>query len=167
MRKRIIVTNRGSGIRVRLASITGALILLPACAAELPVAPTGSPPASTAVAAGSNYSLSVAPGERTVRVRFSRVRSEGSESVSGFVDRIFATSDSIGAKRIVLDIGALQGGDAFLLTPLIRGVAAREQLQKQGAIVVIAGPRSFSQRQNLVRVLQQYAHPVIIDQTTI
>jgi hypothetical protein len=87
--------------------------------------------------------------------------------VSGFVDRVFATSDSIGAERIVLDVAALRGGDSFLLTPLIRGVAAREQLQKQGAIVVIAGPQSFSPRQNLVRVLQQYAHPVVIDRTTI
>jgi len=167
MSKRLIVTNKGSGVRVHLASITGALVVLAACARDLPVAPMAPSAASTADAAASNYSLSVAAGERTVHVRFSRVRSEGSESVSGFVDRVFATSDSIGAERIVLDVAALRGGDSFLLTPLIRGVAAREQLQKQGAIVVIAGPQSFSPRQNLVRVLQQYAHPVVIDRTTI
>ena len=166
MSKRLIVTNRRSGVCARLASIAGTLIVLAACSVDLPVAPTPSA-ASTADAAASNYSLFVAAGERTVHVRFSRVRSEGSESVSGFVDRVFATSDSIGAERIVLDVAALRGGDSFLLTPLIRGVAAREQLRKQGAIVVIAGPQSFSPRQNLVRVLQQYAHPVVIDRTTI
>jgi len=167
MPKRLIVTNRGRGARVRLASIAVALIVLAACGAELPVAPTAPTAASSADAVASNYSLSVPAGERTVHVRFSRVRSEGSESVSSFMDRVFATSDSIGAERIVLDVGALRGGDAFLLTPLIRGVAAREQLQRQGAIVVIAGPQSFSPRQNLVRVLQQYAHPVVIDRRTI
>ena len=167
MSKRHIVTNKSSGVRVCLASITGALVVLAACARDLPVAPMAPSAASSSDAVASNYSLSVPAGERTVHVRFSRVRSEGSESVSGFVDRIFATSDSIGAERIVLDVGGLRGGDAFLLTPLIRGVAAREQLQKQGAIVVIAGPQSFSPRQNLVRVLQQYAHPVVIDRTTI
>ena len=166
MKKQIIVTNNSRATRARLASIS-VLILLAGCAAELPVAPTAPSLASTAAAAANNYSLSVAAGERTVHVRFTRVRSEGSESVSGFVDRVFATSDSIGAERIVLDVGALQGGDAFLLTPLIRGVAAREELQKQGAIVVIAGPQTFSPRQNLVRLLQQYAHPVVIQRTAI
>jgi spore germination protein YaaH len=111
--------------------------------------------------------MSASQDERTVHVRFSRVRSEGPESVSDFVERVFRTSDSIGAQRIVLDVGALQGGDAFLLTPLIRGVAAREQLQKHGAIVVIAGPESFSPQQNLVRLLQQYAHPIVVRSITI
>jgi len=165
MSKRIIVTNGDSRTRARLASIAGALILLAACAAELPVAPTAPSAAPAAEAVTSNYSLSVSPGERTVQVRFSLARSESAESVGEFINRVFATFDSIGADRIVLDVGALRGGDAFVLTPLIRGVTARAQLRQPGAIVVITGPQSFSPRQNLVRVLQQYAHPVLMART--
>jgi len=165
MSKRIIVTNGGSRTRVRLALVAGALILLTACAAELPVAPTAPSAAPATEGMTSNYSLSASSGDRTVHVRFSLARSEGSESVGQFMNRVFATFDSIGADRIVLDVGALRGGDAFLLTPLIRGVAARAQLRQPGAIVVITGPQSFSPRQNLVRVLQQYAQPVLIDRT--
>jgi len=118
---------------------------------------------SAATAVESNYSFAVTPASRTVHVRFTRVRSDGPESVSEFMRRVFASADATGAKRLVLDLSALNGGDAFLLVPLVKGILAHEQFSQRGGLVIIVGPNSFSPSQNAAKLLNQYAQPIFVD----
>jgi hypothetical protein len=111
-----------------------------------------------------NYSFSITPADHTVRVRFTRVRSEGPESVSAFMRRMFASADSVGASRLVLDLDlrSTTGGDGFLLVPLVKGVLARTRFVQRGGLVVIVGPESFSPGQSAASLLQRYANPIFI-----
>jgi hypothetical protein len=142
-----------------------ALSVMAACAGESPVTPRSEPALSAAVAGEANYSFSISPADRTVRVRFTRVRSDGAESVSAFMARMFASADAAGATKLVLDLRAIEGGDSFLVVPLVKGVIARERFAQRGGLVVIVGPESFSQRQNAASLLQWYANPIFVEKS--
>jgi hypothetical protein len=144
-----------------------ALVVMAACSGETPVTPRSEPQASAQAAQEQNYSFSISPADRTVRVRFTRVRSDGIESVSSFMQRMFASADSAGATRLVLDLRSTQGGDAFLLVPLLKGVLARERFAQPGGLVVIVGPGSFSPSQNAASMLQRYANPAFVRESII
>jgi len=137
------------------------LALVLACAADTTVGPVARR-GPAAIAGEPNYSFAVTPANRTVYVRFSRVRGDGPESVSAFVQRVFASADAAGATRLVVDLSATKGGDSFLLTPLVKRILAREQFTRRGGLVVIVGPDSYSPAQNAARVLEQFANPIFV-----
>jgi hypothetical protein len=143
------------------------LVVMAACSGETPVTPLSQPQVSTHASQEQNYSFSISPADRTVRVRFTRVRSDGIESVSSFMQRMFASADSAGATRLVLDLRSTRGGDAFLVVPLLKGVLARERFAQPGGLVVIVGPESFSQGQNAASMLERYANPVFVGESVI
>jgi hypothetical protein len=144
----------------RRASILGCLAVIQACSAENPVAIQRELQASGEGAKESNYSFSISAADSSIRVRFARVRSDGTESVSDFMRRLFATADSAGATRLVIDVSSIRGGDAFLAVPLVAGVVRRERFVHRGGLVVIVGPDSFSPAQNAATLLQRYANPI-------
>ncbi|GAC1420753.1 MAG: hypothetical protein NVSMB53_19460 [Gemmatimonadaceae bacterium] len=137
-----------------------------ACSGETPVTLRLQLHASVPQAPGKNYSFSITPADHTVRVRFTRVRSDGTESVSAFMSRMFASADSANAARLVLDLRSTTGGDAFLLVPLLKGVLSRARFVQRGALVVIVGPESFSPGQNAASLLQRYADPIFVLEPT-
>jgi hypothetical protein len=138
--------------------------VIAACAGETPASPRSDRLASASVSEEQNYSFSISPADRTVRVRFTRVRSDDTESVSSFMQRMFASADAAGAERLVLDLRSIRGGDAFMLVPLVNGVVARERFARPGGIVVLVGPGSFSPGQNAASMLQRYANPIFLEQ---
>lgn len=113
-----------------------------------------------------SYSYSLSPVDRTVYARFASARNEGGESINAFVRRMFASADSAGAVRLVIDLGSLAGSDARLLVPLISGVAKRDRFVQAGALVVVVGPNSFTPAQNAATLLQQYASPVFVRESS-
>jgi hypothetical protein len=143
--------------------LVGAVV---ACSGETPVTPGFQLHASVPQAQGKNYSFSITPADHTVRVRFTRVRSDGTESVSAFMHRMFASADSADASRLVLDLRSITGGDAFLLVPLVKGVLARARFVQRGGLVVIVGPESFSPGQNAASLLRRYANPIFLAEPT-
>jgi hypothetical protein len=144
----------------RRALILGGLAVIQACSAETPVAIRPGQQASGEVPKESNYSFSISPTDRSIRVRFARVRSDENESVSDFMRRMFAIADSVGATRLVIDVSSIRGGDAFLTVPLVAGVVRRERFVHRGGLVVIVGPDSFSPAQNAATLLERYANPI-------
>ena len=148
----------------RAVGSAGALILLASCSADNLVRPPSrmtSPVVANATE--RNFSFSVTAVDRTVRVRFTRVRSDGTESVSAFMQRVFASADAVRATRLVIDLSSTKGGDSFLIVPLVRGIIAREQFTRRGGLVIIVGPDTFSPWQNAAAVVQRYAQPIFVD----
>ena len=153
--------SRYRGARLSIALMIPALALVMGCSADSLVG-SAERPASAAVVREPNYSFSVSPANRTVSVRFARVRGEGGESVSAFIQRVFASADAAGATRLMLDLSATKGGDSFLAVPLLKALLAREEFMKPGGIVVIVGPDSFSAGRSVPALLQQYAQPIFL-----
>ncbi|MDP9204624.1 MAG: hypothetical protein M3P12_04085 [Gemmatimonadota bacterium] len=106
----------------------------------------------------NSYSINAA--DRTVYLTLVQVRGETGEPIRAFVQRMFKTADSVNARRLVIDLRSVTGGDARLLAPLIRGVVTRERFVQVGGLYVVVGPRSFSPGQNAATLLQQYANPI-------
>jgi hypothetical protein len=151
-------------VRVVMSMSRIALILVSLGCAEptaVELRPVGPPMAAEAVGHNS-YSVDVAGS--SVYVRLSYVRGEESEPIHVFMRRVFASADSIGARRLVIDLRSVSGADARLLVPLVGGVAARDRFLRHGGLVVVVGHESFSPKQNAVTVLQRYAHPIVVDQ---
>lgn len=137
------------------------LALVVACSPDSTTAPAvrqGSDGTSPA----PNYSFSITPEDRTVRIQFVRVRSNGEEPISAFLERAFDSADAAGATRLVLDLSATRGGDAFLAAPLVKGVLARAHFAERGGLIVIVGPNSFSPLQSTATLLEEYAHPIFV-----
>lgn len=109
-----------------------------------------------------SYSYSLSPVDRTVIARFASARNEGGESINAFMRRMFASADSAGAVRLVIDLRSLAGSDARLLVPLLKGVATRDRFAKAGGLYVVVGPNSFSPVQNATTLLRQYANPIFV-----
>jgi hypothetical protein len=145
--------------RVWIPAMFGVMV---ACSGEIPVTPASQPQVSAQVGQEKNYSFSVTPSDRTMRVQFTRVRSEGTESISAFMQRMFASADSAGATRLVVDLRSIRGGDGFLLVPLVKGVLARERFAQHGGLLVVVGDASFSPGQSAATLLEQYANPIFV-----
>jgi len=145
--------------RAWIAALAGLVV---ACSGDTAVAPRPHELSPTHVTAGKNYSFSITLGDRTVYAQFTRVRSDGTESVSAFVQRLFASADAAAATRLVLDLRSVRGGDSFLVVPLLKGILARERFAQRGGLLVVVGDASFSPGQSAAALLQQYTHPIFI-----
>jgi len=138
------------------------LILLALGCAE-PTATSPRPTAPTIVEQQrqiNSYSINAA--DRTVYVRLAQARSEGGESIHAFMRRMFESADSAGARRLVIDLRSVSGGDARLVVPLIKGIVTRDRFVRSGGLYLVIGPRSFSPTQNAATLLQQYANPIFV-----
>ena len=140
-----------------------ALILVAALSCAEPTATLARPAApSTAGQQQRNNSYSINAADRTLYVTLTQVRGETREPIHTFLRKMFESADSANARRLVLDLRSITGGDARLLVPLISGIVTRERFVQDGGLYVMLGSQSFSPAQNAATLLQQYAHPTFI-----
>jgi hypothetical protein len=140
------------------------LILLVALGCAEPTATSPRPAAPTIVGKQRNNFYSISAADRTVYATLAEVRGEG-EPLYVFMRRMFASADSVGARRLVIDLRSIAGSDARVLVPLIKGVVTRDRFAERGGLVLKVGANSFSPSQSAVRLLQQYANPIVLSDT--
>ena len=143
--------------RFRLALILTAL----GCAEPTAILPRSAAPTIAGQQQQNNsYSINAADG--TVYVTLAQVRGESGERIHEFVQRMFESADSASARRLVIDLRSITGGDAPLLVPLIKGVVMRDRFIHGGGLYLVVGPDSFAPAQNAATLLQQYANPIFV-----
>jgi hypothetical protein len=143
--------------RLRLGLILTAL----SCAEPTAILPRSAAPTIVGLQQQNNsYSINAADG--TVYVTLAQVRGESGERIHEFVQRMFESADSASARRLVLDLRSITGGDARLLVPLIKGVVIRDRFIRGGGLYLVVGPNSFAPAQNAATLLQQYANPIFV-----
>ncbi len=143
-----------------MRSVGFALALMVLGCAE-PTATLPRPAVPTIAGAQQNNSYSISAADRTVYARLAQMGGEG-EPLYVFVRRMFASADSAGARRLVIDVRSITGSDARLLVPLIKGVATRDRFVRPGGLVLVVGTNSFTPMQNAATLLQQYANPIFV-----
>ena len=142
--------------RVRLGLILAVL----ACAE--PTATSVRPAAPTIVGQQRGNSYSIDAADLTVYVALGQMRGEA-EPVHTFMRRMFASADSAGARRLVIDLRSITGSDARLLVPLVNGVVTRDRFAQNGGLVLKVGSNNFSPAQNAATLLAKYANPILVD----
>jgi hypothetical protein len=138
-------------------------LILTALSCAEPTAVSLRPAAPTIVGRqqqNNSYSINAADG--TVYVTLAQVRGESGERIRAFVQRMFESADSASARRLVIDLRSITGGDGRLLVPLIKGVVMRERFMHSGGLYLVVGPDSFAPAQNAATLLKQYANPILV-----
>jgi len=107
----------------------------------------------------NSYSINA---DGTVYVTLAQVRGESGERIRAFVQRMFESADSASARRLVIDLRSITGGDARLLVPLVKGIVLRDRFMHGGGLYLVVGPDSFAPSQNAATLLQQYANPIFV-----
>ena len=149
-------------MRSIMSSALVALILVSLGCAD-PTATSSRPAALPALgSAQQDNSYSINAADRTVNVTVVRVRGETDEPIHAFLRRMFESADSADARMMVLDLRSITGSDARLVTPLVGGILKRDRFLRDGGLYVLTGSQSFSPTQNAATLLQQYAHPILI-----
>ena len=142
--------------RLRLGLILTAL----SCAEPTAILPRPAAPTIAGQQQQTNsYSINA---DGTVYVTLAQVRGESGERIRAFVQRMFESADSASARRLVIDLRSITGGDARLLVPLIKGIVIRDRFMHGGGLYLVVGPDSFAPSQNAATLLQQYANPIFV-----
>jgi hypothetical protein len=77
---------------------------------------------------------------------------------------MFASADSAGSRRMVIDLRGVTGGDARMLVPLIRGIVSRDRFARSGGLYVVVGEQSYSPSQSAATLLGRYAQPLFVSE---
>jgi hypothetical protein len=143
--------------RLRLGLILAAL----SCAEPTAILPRPAAPTIVGQQQQNNsYSINAADG--TVNVTLAQPRGQSGEQIHAFMQRMFESADSANARRLVLDLRSITGGDARLLVPLVKGVVMRDRFMRGGGLYLVVGPNSFAPAQNAATLLHQYAKPIFV-----
>jgi hypothetical protein len=148
-----------SAVRVLRCALVLSIL---SCAEPTAISPRPAPTAVVAEEQGNSFSINAA--DRTVYLRVVHVRAEGGEPIHSFLGRMMDSADVDGAQRLVVDLRSIEGSDARLLVPLIKGIVRRDRFLRAGGLYVVVGPNSFSPAQRAATLLRQYAHPILVAQ---
>jgi hypothetical protein len=83
-------------------------------------------------------------------------------TLAEFFDQMWHDADSRQIDRFVIDIRDNTGGDNSLLGPLLAGIASRPSLDAQGKLFLITGRRTYSAAMNLVTLMQDRTHVLLV-----
>jgi hypothetical protein len=106
----------------------------------------------------------------SARTVFARVRAivdePGGERMAAFVARLFAHVDSLGARRLILDLRGNGGGNNYLNQPLVHALIRRPELDRSGRLFVIVDRGTFSAAVSLAADLQRETHALFVGEPT-
>jgi hypothetical protein len=101
---------------------------------------------------------------------FARIRAivdePGMERMDQFVARLFAHVDSLGSRRLVLDLRGNGGGNNYLNQPLVHALIRRPELDRTGRLFVIVDRGTFSAAVSLAADLQRETRALFVGEPT-
>jgi len=108
--------------------------------------------------------------EDSTRIVFARIRAivdePGKERFAQFIERLFAHVDSVGARRLILDLRGNGGGNNYLNQPLVHALIRRPELDQPGRLFVIVDRGTFSAAVSLASALQGETHALFVGEPT-
>ena len=116
--------------------------------------------------ASANYWFEYLPDNRTVYFGFNSVRNDEKESLALFSERLFKFVNENAVEKLVIDMRWNNGGNTFLLTPLVQGLIKNEKINRRGKLFVIIGRRTFSAAQNASTFFERYTNATFVGEPT-
>ncbi|TMQ57867.1 MAG: hypothetical protein E6K72_03215 [Candidatus Eisenbacteria bacterium] len=108
--------------------------------------------------------------EDTSRTLFVRIREiaddPGKESLAQFVARLFSHVDSLGSRRLVIDLRGNGGGNNYLNQPIMHSLIQRPALDHTGRLFVIIDRGTFSAAVSLAADLERETHALFVGEPT-
>lgn len=103
---------------------------------------------------------------KTLYVRQSSVFNDEKESLADFYNRLFEFIDANEVVKLIYDCRLNGGGNNYNNKPLIKGLMARPEINKQGSFFYIIGRNTFSACQNLTNEIENYTEAIIVGEPT-
>ena len=113
-----------------------------------------------------NYAYEYSPDHRIMYVRFASVEDAGDENIADFFARVFAFVDTADVERFVLDIRDIQGGNNYLIEPVVQGLIKSEKINVPGKLFVIIGRNTFSAGMCLAVEIEKNTPAVFVGEPT-
>jgi tetratricopeptide (TPR) repeat protein len=116
--------------------------------------------------AATPYWFEYLPQEKTVYFQHNSVRNDEKESFKAFSERLFKFINGNDVEKLVIDLRWNNGGNTFLLTPLVRGLISNEKINRRGHLFVITGRRTYSAAQNASTFFERYTSAIFVGEPT-
>jgi len=103
----------------------------------------------------------------TVFVRLREIGDQrGGETLAQFDKRLFAHVDSIGCRRLILDLRGNGGGNNYLNQPLVHGIIRRPRIDHTGGLFAVVDRGTFSAAVSLSCDLERETHAIFVGEPT-
>jgi hypothetical protein len=116
--------------------------------------------------AATPYWFEYLPQEKTVYFQYNSVRNDEKESFTAFSERLFKFINGNDVEKLVIDLRWNNGGNTFLLTPLVRGLVSNEKINRRGHLFVITGRRTYSAAQNASTFFERHTNAIFVGEPT-
>lgn len=117
--------------------------------------PPGAEPPRWLRDVGSNYWVERLHDLDAVYVQFNQVRDAEGESIERFADRVKGELAAGDLRHLILDLRHNNGGNNFLMWPLVRLAIWHEESDPANRVWAIVGRNTFSAAQNLINFLDR------------
>jgi len=114
----------------------------------------------------SKYWFEYLPEAKSVYFQFNGVRNDSKESLAAFSERLFKFIDENEVEKLVIDMRWNNGGNTFLLMPLVHGLIKNDKINHRGKLFVIIGRRTYSAAQNASTFFERHTNAVFVGEPT-
>lgn len=114
----------------------------------------------------ASYWLDSLPGDSTLYVLFQSVQDDPAESLATFAARVQLLLQSGRFSSVIVDIRQNNGGNGFLLPPLVDALVAFDAATASHRTFVVIGRGTFSAGQNFATRLERRTRAVFVGEAT-
>jgi hypothetical protein len=112
------------------------------------------------------YWFQYLPESRTVYFQYNRVLDDPKEPFDKFVERLFAFIGQHDVDKLVIDLRWNNGGNTYLVPPLINALVGTPKINREGGFFVIVGRRTFSAAGNAAAYIQRQTNAIFVGEPT-
>jgi len=104
--------------------------------------------------------------QKTVYFGFNKVLDGRREPLERFTQRLMQFIDENEVEKLVVDMRWNNGGNTFLVPPLLHALIADRKVNRPGRLYVIIGRRTYSAAQNTATYLERYTNAIFVGEPT-
>jgi len=106
------------------------------------------------------------PATKTFYIQFNQVENAQTQTIAQFFKQTFRAVRKLPVEKLVLDLRMNDGGNNYLLKPIIVGLIQLSQIDRPGHLFVVTSRNTYSAAQNLVNRLELYTDAIFVGQPT-
>jgi hypothetical protein len=116
--------------------------------------------------ARSNYWFAKLPESNAVYFQFNAVGNQPGETIAQFAPKLAAVVQEPAVRTLIVDVRHNGGGNSYLYPPLVRAIAAFQDLGPDRRIFVLTSRHTFSAAQNFVTLIDRLTNAIFAGEPT-